>query len=58
MLKKCTYNSQHISHYAQVELTIMLTETNMRHNETQLRYLDRVQPFQFTMYSGSKVGTS
>ena len=31
MLKKCTYNSQHIAHYAQVEpiKNLMLTETNM-----------------------------
>ena len=27
MLKKCTYNSQYIAHYAQVELTIMLIMT-------------------------------
>ena len=34
MLKKCTYNnSQYIAHYAQVELSIMLTETDMRHEE-------------------------
>ena len=32
MLKKCTYNSQSIAHYAQVEPTIMLTKTDMRHN--------------------------
>ena len=30
MFKKCTYNSLHITHYAQGEPTIMLTETNMR----------------------------
>ena len=29
--KKCTYNSQYISHYEQVELIITLTETDMRH---------------------------
>ena len=46
ILMKCTYNSQYIAHYAQVELTIMLTETDMRHEETQLHY-HRVQPFQF-----------
>ena len=58
MLKKCTYNSQYIAHYAQVELTIMLTKTDiMRHEETQSHY-HRVQPFQFYMYSDSKVGTS
>ena len=38
MLKKCAYNSQYVAHYAQVELTIMLTKTNMGHNETQLHY--------------------
>ena len=43
---KCTNNSQYIAHYAQVELTIMLTKTNMRHEETQLHY-HREQPFQF-----------
>ena len=37
MLKRCTYNSLSIAHYSQVEPTIMLTETDMRHNETQLR---------------------
>ena len=57
MLKKCTYNSQYIAHYAQVEPTIMLTKTNMRHNETQLRYLES-NHFSFTLYSDSKVGTS
>ena len=35
MLQKCTYNSQYIAHYAQVEPTIMLTKTDMRHEETQ-----------------------
>ena len=30
MLNKCTYNSQYIAHYAQVEPTIMLTKTDMR----------------------------
>ena len=41
MLQKCTYNSQYtrnIAHYAQVELTTMLTKTDMRHEETQLPY--------------------
>ena len=39
MLQKCTYNSQYIAHYAQVELTTMLIKTpNMRHEETQLHY--------------------
>ena len=57
MLKKCTYNFQYIAHYAQVEPTIMLTQTNMRHNKTQLRYL-KCNHFSFAMYSGSKVGTS
>ena len=42
MLQKCTYNSQYIAHYAQVEPT-------MRHEETQLHY-HRVQPFQFYMH--------
>ena len=36
MLKKCTYNSQYITHYAQVESIKMLTQTG--HNETQLHY--------------------
>ena len=57
MLNKCTYNSQYIAHYAQVEPTIILTKTDMRHEETQLHY-DRVQPFQFYMCLDSKVGTS
>ena len=38
MLKKCTYNSQYIAHYAQVEPTIILTKTDMRHEETWLHY--------------------
>ena len=39
MLQKCTYNSQYIAHYAQVELTTMLIKTpNRRHEETQLHY--------------------
>ena len=38
MLQKCTYNFQYIAHYAQVELTTMLTKTDMRHEETQLPY--------------------
>ena len=54
---KCTYNSQYIAHYAQVELTIMLTKTDMRHEETQLHYCQE-QPFQFYNHSDSKVGTS
>ena len=54
MLKKCTYNSQYIAHYAQVELTIILTKTNMRYEETQLHH-HRVQPFQFYMCSDSKL---
>ena len=29
MLNKCTYNSQYIAHYAQVEPTIILTKTNI-----------------------------
>ena len=37
-LKKCTYNSQYIAHYAQVEPTIMLIKTDMRHKETWLHY--------------------
>ena len=55
MLRKCTHNSQYIAHYAQVELTIMLTKTDMRHEETQLHY-HREQPFQ--SYLESKVGIS
>ena len=55
MLKKCTYNSQYIAHYAQGELTIMLTETDIRHEETQLHY-HRVQPFQFYHVLGFKSG--
>ena len=39
MLKKCTYNSQYISHYAQVEPTIILTKTDMRCEETQFNTL-------------------
>ena len=31
MLRKCTYNSQCIANYAQVEPTIMLTKTCRRH---------------------------
>ena len=46
MLEKCTYNSQYIAHYAQVEPIKMLTETDMRHNETHSHY-SRVRPFQF-----------
>ena len=45
---KCTYNSQDIAHYAQVELTIMLIKTDMRHEETQLHYCQEQlidQPF-------------
>ena len=59
MLQKYTYNSQYIAHYAQVEPTIMLIKTDMRHEETQLHY-HRVQPFQFymTLCLDSKVGTS
>ena len=38
MLKKRTYNFQYIAHYAQIEPTIMLTKTDMTHNETQLHY--------------------
>ena len=38
MLQKCTHNSQYIAHYAQVEPTIILTKTNVRHEETQLHY--------------------
>ena len=57
MLNKCTYNSQYIAHYAQVELTIMLTKTNMRHNETQLHYLE-YNHFSFTMCSDLKMGSS
>ena len=60
MLKKCTYNSQYIAHYAQVEPTIMCSnklKTDMRHNETQLRYLES-NHFSFTLYSDSKVGIS
>ena len=33
-----TYNSQYIAHYAQVEPTIKLTKTDMRHKETWLHY--------------------
>ena len=38
MLKKYTYNSQHIAHYAEAEQTIMLTKIDLRHEETQLHY--------------------
>ena len=41
--------SQYIAHYAKVEPTIMLTKTDMRHEETQLHY-HRVQPFQFYIH--------
>ena len=44
-------NAQKIPNNAQIELSITLTETDMRHVETQLHY-HRVLPF------GSKVGTS
>ena len=55
MLKKCTYlPNNYIAHYAQVELTIMLTKTDTRHEETQLLY-HRVQPFQFYVCSDSKL---
>ena len=57
MLQKCTYNSQYIAHYAQVELTIMLTKTDVRHEKTQL-FCHRVQPFKFYMCLDSKLGTS
>ena len=33
MLKKCTFNSQYIAHYAQVEPTIV---TDMRHEEAHV----------------------
>ena len=57
MLKKCTYNSQCITHNAQVDPIIMLIKTDTRHEETQL-YYHRVQPFQVYMCLDSKVGTS
>ena len=50
MLKKRTYNSQYIAYYAQVKLTVMLTETD--------RDINRVQPFQFYHVLGFKVSTS
>ena len=50
-----TYNSQYTAHYAQGELTIMFTETDIRHEETRLHYY-RVQPFQFYHVLGLKSG--
>ena len=58
MLKKCTYNSQYVAHYAQVELTIMLTKTDMRHIMRQSYTIVECGHFSFVMCSGSKVGTS
>ena len=43
MLQKCTYNSQYIAHYAQVESTIILTKIDMRHEETQSHYGTLIQ---------------
>ena len=57
MLQKCTYNSQYIAHYAQVEPTIMLTKPDIRHEETQLLY-HGVQPSQFYMCLDLKLGIS